>query len=156
MLQFSLPGNYPCIYQGQEIGTKNPQLSNDINDYPGVQSRMIYRRQRKEGKTKRQAMKIVKQMSRDNARQPIDWAEYIMQDHNPQSTLNFYRYMIHLWREDPVLIHGNLKVKKTSRKGIFEFYRVYKKQKYFVHLDMTNRTISYIRNQNGEIIASSR
>ena len=156
MLQFTLPGNYPCIYQGQEIGTKNPQLSNNIDDYPGVQSRMIYRRQRKEGKTKRQAMKIVKQMSRDNARQPIDWAKYFLQDHNPRSTLNFYRTMVRLWREDPVLIHGKLKVVKTSSKGIFEYYRIYKKDKYFVHLDMTNRTVSYMRDSNGRTIIATR
>ena len=156
LLEFSLPGNYPCIYQGQELGTKNPKLSDNIDDYPGVQSRMIYRRQRKEGKTKRQAMRIVKQMSRDNARQPIDWAEYIMQDHNPKSILNFYRQLVHLWREDPVLIHGKIKVKKATRSGIFEFYRIYKKEKYFVHLDMTNRTVSYMCDSNGRTIIATR
>ncbi|MCR4752824.1 MAG: hypothetical protein K5837_00170 [Candidatus Saccharibacteria bacterium] len=96
MLEFLLPCCFPCIYQGQELGTKNAKLSDNIDDYPGVQSRMIYRRLRKEGKTKAQAMRQVKISSRDNARQPIDWGEYIMQEANEQSTLSLYRKLTNL------------------------------------------------------------
>ena len=156
MLQFLLPSNYPCIYQGQEIGTRNAKLSNNIEDYPGVQSRMIYRRLRKEGKTKAQAMKQVKLSSRDNARQPIDWGEYVMQESDDDSVLNFYRRLTELWRQDPVLINGSLKIKKISRKGLFEFERRYKEETYFVHLDLSGRTKSYCKNSRGEIIVANR
>lgn len=156
MMQFLLPSNFPCIYQGQEIGTPNADLSNNINDYPGVQSRMIYRRLRKEGKTKAQAMKQVKLSSRDNARQPIDWGEYMLQEGDEDSVLLFYRKLTQLWRTDPVLINGNLKVKKTSRKGIFDFERRYGKEKYFIHLDFCGRTKSYCKNSKGETIIGCR
>ena len=156
MMQFLLPSNFPCIYQGQEIGTPNANLSNNINDYPGVQSRMIYRRLRKEGKTKAQAMKQVKLSSRDNARQPIDWGEYMLQEGDEDSVLLFYRKLTQLWRTDPVLINGNLKVKKTSRKGIFDFERRYGKEKYFIHLDFCGRTKSYCKNSKGETIIGCR
>ena len=156
MMQFLLPGNYPCIYQGQEIGTKNAKLSNNINDYPGVQSRMMYRRLRKEGQTKAQAMKQVKISSRDNARQPIDWGEYILQEKDENSVLNFFRKLTDMWRNDPVLINGKIKVKKTSRKGVFEFYRIYGSEKYFIHLDLKGKTKSYCKNTNGEEIISAR
>ncbi len=156
MLQFLLPGNFPCIYQGQELGTKNAKLSNNINDYPGVQSRMIYRRLRKEGKTRAQAMKQVKLSSRDNARQPIDWGEYVLQEKDEKSVLNFYRTLLKMWRNDPVLINGSLKVKKITQKGIFDFYRIYGEEQYFVHLDLKGKTSSYCKNTNGETIIAAR
>ena len=156
MLQFLLPCKFPCVYQGQELGTKNAKLSDNIDDYPGVQSRMMYRRLRKEGRTKREAMRQVKISSRDNARQPMDWAEYLLQEGDDKSVLNFYRNIINLWKNDPVLINGNIKVKKTSRKGVFEFYRTYKKESYFVHLDLKGHTKSYCKNSKGEIIIANR
>ena len=156
MLQFLLPSNYPCIYQGQEIGTKNPKLSNNIEDYPGVQSRQIYNRLRREGKTKRQAMRSVKQNSRDNARQPIDWGEYILQNSNPESVLNFYRKITKLWRDDPVIANGKLKVRRMSNKGIFDFERIYRKRRYKIHLDFSEKTISTLTDDKGNIILKSR
>lgn len=156
MLQFLLPNHYPCIYQGQELGLANPKLSNNINDYPGVQSRMMYQRLREEGKTKRQAMNVVKQASRDNARQPIDWAEYTLQDHNERSVLNFYRQIINLWREDIVIAEGELKVRKISAKGVFNFDRVYKGKAYKVHIDLSGSTPSTLKNDLGQIILKSR
>ena len=156
MLQFMLPSYNPCIYQGQEIGTHNAKLSENIDDYPGVQSRMTYIKLRKEGKTKRQAMRIVRIRSRDNARQPIDWVEYLTQDQQVDSVLNFYRQLIELWRADPVIRDGKLKVKRASSTGVFEFYRIYQKQKYFIHLDFSGKTTSYLRNQNKDILIASR
>ena len=156
MLQFLLPTNYPCIYQGQELGTKNPKLSNNINDYPGVESRMVYRQLRREGKTKAQAMRIVKQRSRDNARQPVDWGAYITQSKQPNSPLSTYHRLIQLWRTDPVLIHGKLKIKRITKTGIFDFYRIYRNRRYFVHLDFSGHTVSYLQNAAGEKIIKSR
>lgn len=156
MLQFLLPSNYPCIYQGQEIGTKNPKLSNNIDEYPGVQSRQIYRRLRRRGKTKAQAMRAVKRTSRDNARQPIDWGEYILQDQNSNSVLNFYRQLTQLWRDDPILIHGKLKVRKITKNGIFDFDRIYQKQRYHIHIDLKGKTASTLRDNQNNIILSTR
>ena len=155
MMQFLLPTNFPCVYQGQEIGTLNAKLSNNINDYPGVQSRMIYRRLRKEGKTKAQAMKQVKLSSRDNARQPLDWSEYVLQESDENSVFNFYRKLSELWRKDPVLIKGKLKVKRTTRKGVFDFERRLDKKKYIIHLDFSGRTKSYCKDEKGNTIIAN-
>ena len=156
MMQFLLPCNFPCVYQGQEIGTVNPKLSNNINDYRGVQSRMIYRRLRKEGQTKRQAMKQVKLSSRDNARQPIDWGEYVLQESDDKSVLQFYRKLIELWRNDSVLINGDFHVRKTTSKGVFDFERCYGGEKYSVHLDFSGKTKSYCKKLNDEVVIANR
>lgn len=156
MLQFLLPSYFPCIYQGQEMGVANPELSDNIDDYHGVQSRQIYHRLIKQGKTKAQAMRAVKESSRDNARQSIDWVEYIKQDHNPDSVVNFYRKLIKLWREDDVISEGKLKVRKTTNSGIFDFDRIYNGTTYKVHLDFSSKTPSTLKNEKGEIIIQSR
>ncbi|MCQ2571207.1 MAG: alpha-amylase family glycosyl hydrolase [Candidatus Saccharibacteria bacterium] len=152
MLQFLLPSYNPCIYQGQELGTLNADLSMNINDYPGVQSRQVYRRLRREGKTKRQAMSVVRRTSRDNARQPIDWGEYILQHRHHDSVLNFYSEIIQLWRSDPVIKDGSLKVVRIKKNGVFDFYRKLGKKKYFVHLDFSGKTHSYLKDDHGDIV----
>ncbi len=152
MLQFLLPSYNPCIYQGQELGTMNADLSMDINDYPGVQSRQVYRRLRREGKTKREAMTVVRNTSRDNARQPLDWGEYILQGARAESVLNFYQTIIELWRNDPVIRDGDFKVKRITKTGIFEFTRSKNDKQYSIHLDFSGKTESYLKDEHGELV----
>jgi len=154
MLQFLLPANYPCVYQGQEIGTKNPELGDNIHNYPGVLSHAIYQQLLRSGKSKKDAMKIVKKVSRDNARQPLDWSAFASQAKQPDSVLNFYRKLTALWRTDPVLTCGNLKVKKTTKSGVFDFERRYHSQIYQVHLDFSGKTTSTLAGPHGIILSS--
>lgn len=156
MLQFLLPSYNPCIYQGQELGTLNADLSMNINDYRGVQSRQVYIRLRREGKTKNQAMAVVRRISRDNARMPIDWGEYILQDKRDDSVLNFYSKIIALWRNDRVIRDGSLKVVKIKKSGVFEFYRILDKKQYFVHLDFSGKSTSYLKDDKGELVLLSK
>jgi glycosidase len=154
MLQFLLPSNYPCIYQGQEIGTLNPKLGDTIEHYPGVQSRSIYRQLIDSGKSEKEAIKIVKKVSRDNARQPLNWSVYETQTNQSDSTLSFYKSLIKLWHSDPVLIHGKLKVNKITKSGVFDFQRQHKNQTYCVHLDLTGWTASTLKNGNQTILST--
>ena len=148
MLQFFLPSHYPCIYQGQEIGTIDPKLGNDIYTYPDVQSRAIYQQLVKKGKSHRAAMTIVKKTSRDNARAPLDWVQYATQPPDPGSVLNFYKRVLDLWRTDPILIHGSFKPKRITKDGVFDFTRTYRGKTYLIHLDFTLRTPSTLTIQN--------
>ena len=152
MLEFLLPSSNPCIYQGQELGVTNAELSNDINDYPGVQSRQVYRRLRRKGKSVSEAMKVVKMTSRDNARQPIDWGEYYLQGAREESVLNFYSRLIELWRSDPVIADGKLVVKRITREGVFDFERHLGRRCYHVHLDFRKRSASTLIDDRGEVV----
>lgn len=152
MLQFLLPSYNPCIYQGQELGTLNADLSMNINDYHGVQSRQVYRRLRRQGKTKREAMAVVRRTSRDNARQPIDWGEYILQHRQPDSVLNFYQNIIELWRSDAVIRDGGLKIKRITKTGVFDFCRFLGRKRYEIHLDFSGKTASYLKDDHGETV----
>ena len=155
MLQFLLPSSYPCIYQGQELGMKNPKLSSNINAYPGVQSRAIYKKLISQGKSQKEAIQIVKKISRDNARQPIDWIKYESQAPDPTSVYNFYRQLIHLWRNDPVIANGALHLRKITRAGIFDFIRTHENQTYSVHVDLSGYTPSTLVNSHNQILLTA-
>lgn len=155
MLQFLLPSNFPCIYQGQELGTKNPKLSNDINDYYGVQSHAMYHAFLSRGKSKKQAISLVKRLSRDNARRPLDWNLYEKFSSDQNSPLSFYYQIIELWKNDPVIINGKIKVKKINKKGVFDFERRHENISYKIHLDFSGQTKSTLIDEKGQILLSS-
>jgi glycosidase len=148
MLQFLLPINFPCIYQGQELGLRNPELPNDINKYPGIQSRAVYSALLAEGETKKQAMQTVHRISRDNARAPYDWSLFRAGIKSGDSVLNFYKTLIDLWKTDEVLIKGDLKVQNITKHGVMDFTRTYNGTTYKIHLDLPAHTPSTLSSQN--------
>ncbi len=62
----------PYVYQGEEIGMRNPNYD-DINDYKDVESLNYYDILIKRGYSKNDAIYTLKQRSRDNGRTPIRW-----------------------------------------------------------------------------------
>ncbi|MGX6978807.1 alpha,alpha-phosphotrehalase [Vagococcus elongatus] len=62
----------PYIYQGEEIGMVNPDYTR-LKDYRDVESYNAYEEMLKKGLTKTQALEILQEKSRDNARSPMQW-----------------------------------------------------------------------------------
>lgn len=62
----------PYIYQGEEIGMMNPDYD-DISSYRDIESHNAYRELKLAGLTHQEAMRIIKQKSRDNSRTPMQW-----------------------------------------------------------------------------------
>jgi len=62
----------PYIYQGEEIGMTNPEYD-DISAYRDIESHNAYRDLKLAGLTHQEAMRIIKQKSRDNSRTPMQW-----------------------------------------------------------------------------------
>ena len=87
-----------CLYQGQELGLKNPKLSLDIRDYEDVQTIMRYNSLIEKGIEPREAMKKLRLTSRDNARQPIDLEEYARQEADESSCLSWTRRRVEMWK----------------------------------------------------------
>lgn len=87
-----------CLYQGQELGLKNPRLSDYIGDYQDVQTIMRYEKMVVKGKDPSEALNSLKPMSRDNARQPINLIEYHKQGFLKDSCLNLTRKLIADWK----------------------------------------------------------
>ncbi|MCP1100981.1 trehalose-6-phosphate hydrolase [Aequitasia blattaphilus] len=62
----------PYIYQGEEIGMTNGYFIS-IEEYKDVESINYYQIMIEEGKTKEEALKILRERSRDNGRTPMQW-----------------------------------------------------------------------------------
>ena len=101
-------------------------------------------------------MKHVKMCSRDNARQPLDWGEFITQEADEKSVLNIYRKLSQLWHDDPVLINGDFKLRKATKKGVLEFDRSYDGECYKIHIDLSGKTKSYCKDSRDSIIVANR
>lgn len=71
VLYFFLHG-IPCIYQGQEIGMENIRLDR-FEDIDDVSALGEYGYAIRAGLTREEALSVVQQYSRDNARTPMQW-----------------------------------------------------------------------------------
>lgn len=87
-----------CLYQGQELGLKNPPLGLDISSYDDIQTIMRCRKMVNSGMSSDDALRRLRPISRDNARQPIDIDCYEIQLSNPHSALNTTIDLIDEWR----------------------------------------------------------
>lgn len=62
----------PYIYQGEEIGTPNPDFT-DLTDYRDVETLNAYTEKTAQGETRDHILAAIRQKSRDNARTPMQW-----------------------------------------------------------------------------------
>lgn len=89
-----------CLYQGQELGLENPELSDDIADYRDIQTIMRYEAAVEKGEDPEAVMAELKAESRDNARVPIDLKEYKRQEKDQDSCLQHAKEIIKVWKEE--------------------------------------------------------
>ena len=121
-IYFLLPG-IPFIYQGQEIGMENLDSVKDLNELDDCANADIYENALHDGMTKVQALQLLADKSRDNARTPFQWSDeenagftsgkpwlminpkytdinYASQKDDTNSVWNFYKDLIAL-RKNP-------------------------------------------------------
>lgn len=173
VMLFTLRGT-PYIYQGEELGMRNFDftLMDDIRD---VESENIYALAKKlhipEGYRKR----MIREVSRDNARTPMQWngrrnagfsegeawikvngnhttinAEAELSDEN--SVLNFYKEMIALRKTSPVLREGSFRKIHISNTA-FVYERELDGEKLMVALNFSGKTVKV--NVTGETVISN-
>ena len=90
-MMFTSKAHAICIYQGQELGIKNPaDLTWDEMCALDAKSRI----QLESGVSEEE----VRPLSRANARIPIPIEEYSKQQKDRNSPLNYYRFYIKAWK----------------------------------------------------------
>lgn len=138
----------PYIYQGEEIGMLNAHYSS-VHQYRDVESLNYYEILREEGKTEVEALEILAARSRDNGRTPMQWANTenggfsqeepwipLSEKYRPEITvetqlldedsiLNFYKKLIHLRKQLPVISEGRIEFIKTGQTKIMAYKRWY-------------------------------
>lgn len=140
----TLPGT-PFVYQGEEIGMTNIQLPS-IDDYDDIDTKNYYKTRIEEGASPDEALRAAQNISRDNARTPMQWddttnggfttgtpwlavnpnyaqinAKQQMADED--SIFSFYQKLIRLRKEHPVLVHGDLRMLSEEEGTVIGYTR---------------------------------
>ncbi|MBU2909561.1 alpha,alpha-phosphotrehalase [Vibrio splendidus] len=136
----------PYIYQGEEIGMTNPDYT-EISQYRDVESTNMYDIMvNRDGVTHEDMMAILAQKSRDNSRTPMQWnsepyagfslsqpwldvannyteinAEQALEDKD--SVFYFYKSLIELRKEVPVITQGSYQDLLPEHPSIFAYVR---------------------------------
>ncbi|WP_261884770.1 alpha,alpha-phosphotrehalase [Vibrio pomeroyi] len=136
----------PYIYQGEEIGMTNPGYT-EICQYRDVESTNMYDIMvNRDGVAHQDMMAILAQKSRDNSRTPMQWnseanagfsqaqpwldvannyteinAEQALEDKD--SVFYFYKSLIELRKEVPVITHGSYKDLLPEHPSVFAYSR---------------------------------
>lgn len=150
----------PYIYQGEELGMTNAGFSH-IEQYRDVESLNHYQQLLDQGLSENEAMAILAERSRDNARTPIQWdnsphagftegkpwlevadnyqeinARQALEDEN--SILNYYRDLIRLRKEYDIIAAGNyIPLEDHHNSAIFAYRREYRSQNLMVICNLT-------------------
>lgn len=180
LLNMTLRGT-PFIYQGEEIGMTNCPLEREdwkdfeaINDYEVLQSMMHV-----PGPI---AEKIIKKMTRDNARTPVQWSAvenagfstaspWIKLNPNyksinveaelkrPDSIIDFYRQLIRLRKQNALLRYGSFRMICKNHPRVIAYLREYEGRQMLIVVNMSKLPsyidISEIEYRKGHCILST-
>lgn len=150
----------PYIYQGEELGMTNVRFPS-IQEYKDVETLNFYREAVNEwGWTPEQAMASIYAKSRDNARTPMQWddsanagfttgtpwigihpnyteinAKEAMAD--PDSVFHYYRRLIGLRREHPIMAYGEYRLLLEDHPQIYAYTRQLESEQWLVILNFS-------------------
>jgi len=164
VMYFMMQGT-PFIYQGQEIGMTNVQFET-IDEYDDVRTRNMYSILREQGVPHEAIMKEIWQQSRDNSRTPMQWDNTVnggfttgrpwigvnlnykeinvsKQEEDPNSVLNFYKKMIAMRKENPILVYGEYNLILENHEQIFAYTRTFDKEKLLIMCNLSDLEAMY-------------
>lgn len=154
----------PYIYQGEEIGQTNAGFDS-IEDYRDVESLNYFNILQQNGTSEEDALEILRQRSRDNGRTPMQWdaspgagfttgtpwiappANYKTinvqaEIQDPDSILNYYKRLIALRHENPVISRGDIEFLYADVPGVLAYRRTLGDKQLTVLNNFTDKGIS--------------
>ena len=153
----------PYVYQGDEIGMTNVAFKS-IEEYRDVATRNMYREAVEEkGVDPQVALKVVHAKSRDNARTPMQWdateqagftagKPWMNLNPNykkinvaaaladPESIFHYYKKLIQLRRENPIVVYGTYDLILPSHEEIYAFTRALDEERLLVILNFSRNS----------------
>ena len=153
----------PYIYQGEELGMTNAYFD-DIRQYRDVES-LNYHDILLKSLPEKQVTAILQARSRDNSRTPMQWSsnpnagftdgtpwiavpEYKPEanaddeENDPLSILNYYRRLVRLRKEQPVIASGSIRFVYPDQAGLVAYERQLNEQRLLVLCNFTETTLS--------------
>lgn len=167
-------------YNGDELGMTNAKFSS-IDDYQDVDTRNRYLGLKQKGGDLAAFLEDQKQTSRENSRTPFQWntsenagfttgrpwlkvnknyttVNAEAEEKNPNSVLNYFRKMVKLRKENPVLIYGKYTLLDRDNPKIFAYTRELGGKKMLILLNFTsdNAVVNTgIDMKNAKIVSSN-
>ena len=153
----------PYVYQGEEIGMTNVAFES-IEDYRDVETLNMYREAVEEkGIDPKAVMRVIHAKSRDNARTPMQWdaseqagfttgTPWIKVNPNykeinvaaaladPNSVFHYYKKLIQLRKENPVIVYGTYDLILDSHEEIYAFTRTLEEDRLLVILNFSRNS----------------
>ena len=145
----------PYVYQGEELGMTNVAFP-DISDYRDIDTLNAWNEMTGElGVSPEHMLACIHRRSRDNARTPMQWSaapnagfttgtpwigvnpNYVTinaeaQENDPDSVLCFYRRLIALRRELPIITEGDYTLLLADHPQVFAYQRSWQGQRLYV------------------------
>lgn len=174
MIQLTLRGT-PFLYQGQELGLLNGDFDS-IDAFRDVESINLYREFIDNNIPEKEALRRIRQCSRDNGRITMPWSndsyhgfsttrpwieatsqgpEITCESEitDPNSVYHFYKQLIHIRKDNPTLIYGKIKF-VHGHKNLFAYYRR-KKNQYYIEANLSNTKIKSLGKDPSKLILSN-
>ena len=153
----------PYVYQGEELGMTNVAFP-DISDYRDIDTLNAWNEMTGElGVSPEHMLACIHRRSRDNARTPMQWSaapnagfttgtpwigvnpNYVTinaeaQENDPDSVLCFYRRLIALRRELPIITEGDYALLLADHPQIFAYQRSWQGQRLYVICSFSAQT----------------
>ena len=153
----------PYVYQGEELGLTNVAFP-DISDYRDIDTLNAWNEMTGElGVSPEHMMACIHRRSRDNARTPMQWSaapnagfttgtpwigvnpnyrtiNAEAQENDPDSVLCFYRRLIALRRELPIITEGDYALLLADHPQIFAYQRSWQGQRLYVICSFSAQT----------------
>jgi oligo-1,6-glucosidase len=151
----------PFYYNGDELGMDNIKFD-DIKDYNDVDTKNKYEHLREIGGDLKVFIEKEKQTSRENSRTPFQWNDTKnagfttgkpwlkvnpnyktvneeAENKDPNSTLNYFRQLVKLRKENPVLVYGKFDLVDAENPNVFAYTRELKGVKLLIILNFTDK-----------------
>ena len=158
----------PYVYQGEEIGMTNVRFAS-IDEYRDIETLNMYRQEVIErGADPGKVMAAIHAKGRDNARTPMQWndspqagfttgtpwigvnpnfpdinVDRAMAD--PDSIFHYYRRLIRLRKECPIVVHGRYEAILEDHRQIYAFLRATADERMLVILNFTPSWPEFVR-----------
>lgn len=155
----------PYVYQGEELGMSNAYFEN-LEDYRDIESINAYHElTEKCGVSHDEMMGYLKRISRDNARTPMQWdnsknagfttgtpwikvnPNYVTvnaadQVKDPDSVFSYYKKMIRLRHENPVIVYGDYELLEPDSEEVFIYTRTLDGEHLMVICNFTDHEVT--------------
>lgn len=152
----------PYIYQGEEIGMTNAGYTS-IDQYMDIESLNYYNILKLQGKSEEEVIRILGAKSRDNSRTPMQWdssenagftkgtpwlkvcdryKEINTENrHEPDSIFQYYKELVNLRKELPVIQKGSVTPLLREDKEILAYKREYQGKELYVFCNFFDREV---------------